>query len=243
MSSKMERRIENDLLTLIRETPFDMGDRLPAERELARRFKTSRHTLRSALRRLEAGGILEIRAGSGCYVISTDNLSPRGQVGGRHDAPETPEGHLEARYVLEPEIAGLAAAKTKSEDIGDLENGLMRISRAMMTGGREAIAAEHRQFQNRIAACTRNPQLEQVGRQLAEQRRVFCRTLGCMDKSAQEVLFSACVAIVNAIKKGDAALARARMREFVRQDARLMVAGGHITLPEIIRQDLGDMTF
>lgn len=44
------------------------GDRLPPERQLARRFEVNRVTLRSALARLAASGLVEVRQGRGYTV-------------------------------------------------------------------------------------------------------------------------------------------------------------------------------
>ena len=44
------------------------GERLPPERAFADQFGVSRGTVRDALRRLEEGGFVEKRPGSGTYV-------------------------------------------------------------------------------------------------------------------------------------------------------------------------------
>src|SRR5881296_3721688 len=44
------------------------GDRLPSERELSERLKVSRPTLREALQRWAALGIVDMRVGSGTYL-------------------------------------------------------------------------------------------------------------------------------------------------------------------------------
>ena len=60
-----EEKLVDAVWTLIRETPFAPGDRLPSERALAVRLGVNRHTLRGALRRMAARGVLAIRPGSG----------------------------------------------------------------------------------------------------------------------------------------------------------------------------------
>ena len=49
---------------------LQVGDQLPAERELAEQFQVSRVVIREASRHLEALGIVEVRQGSGTYVRS-----------------------------------------------------------------------------------------------------------------------------------------------------------------------------
>ena len=49
---------------------FAQGTRLPAERELTEMFNTSRQTIREAIYRAELVGLIEVRHGSGSFVIS-----------------------------------------------------------------------------------------------------------------------------------------------------------------------------
>jgi GntR family transcriptional regulator, transcriptional repressor for pyruvate dehydrogenase complex len=66
-------RISDDLSEQIRDLivdeNLDEGARLPSERELAERFGASRPTISQALRRLSLMGMVEIRRGSGAYVL------------------------------------------------------------------------------------------------------------------------------------------------------------------------------
>lgn len=240
---KQEARLVDAVVALIQEAPFLPGDRLPAERSLANRFATSRHTLRSALRRLEAHGILAIRPGSGCYVQSTEGLSDGDAPGASDTMPESPaailEHHLEARWALEPVIVAMAAAKATARDHADLEHELTRISRAMMTGGSVKLAEGYGHFQSRIAAATRNPALEKVGRELAAERQRLAGALDDIDLRDQEALFSATVAVVKAVEQGDPQRIDRRSRDFILRDSRLLklpagcalaaVLGGYFT--------------
>ena len=226
MSSRKEIKLADAIVTLIRETPVLAGDRLPAERVLAHRFAASRHTLRSALRRLEARGILTIRPGSGCYVQSTAGLSPGDAFSVPRATPETIapilEEHLEARWALEPSIGAVAAAKATAQDHGALADALTRISRAMMTGDSTKLAEGYGHFQRRVAAATRNPVLEEIGRQLAVERQRLAAEQTDIDLRDQEALFSAAVAVVKAVEQGDPQRTRQRIRDLVRQDGRLL---------------------
>ena len=48
---------------------YPVGARLPAERELAVQYEVSRPTVREAIIALEVQGLVEVRIGSGAYVL------------------------------------------------------------------------------------------------------------------------------------------------------------------------------
>lgn len=70
MQEPMYIKIHNQLRRDIENHVYQVGDRIPAERQLAEQFKVSRMTLRQAIKTLEEEGILERRLGSGTYVAS-----------------------------------------------------------------------------------------------------------------------------------------------------------------------------
>lgn len=63
-------RIHNQLKRDIEKGRFQVGERIPAERQLAEDFGVSRMTIRQAIKTLEDEGILERRIGSGTFVAS-----------------------------------------------------------------------------------------------------------------------------------------------------------------------------
>ncbi|HEY6840903.1 MAG TPA: GntR family transcriptional regulator, partial [Chthoniobacterales bacterium] len=65
-------QIADQVQSLIAAGEFAAGSRLPAERELAKRFGVSRPTLREALIALEVQGHVDVRPGSG-IVVTTAN--------------------------------------------------------------------------------------------------------------------------------------------------------------------------
>lgn len=92
------------------------GQRLPPERELARAFGVSRPSLREALGALQTLGVVETRHGSGSW-ISADALDvlahhPQGVI----DLGVRPVMLLEARAIVEPSIASLAAERYAPDD-------------------------------------------------------------------------------------------------------------------------------
>jgi GntR family transcriptional regulator, transcriptional repressor for pyruvate dehydrogenase complex len=61
--------VSEQLTGVILRSELEPGDRLPPERDLARRLQVSRIVVREALRRLEARGLIEIRPGLGSFVV------------------------------------------------------------------------------------------------------------------------------------------------------------------------------
>ena len=66
---RLYRQIADQIRTLIRSKEFPAGARLPPERDLARQLGVSRPSVREALIALEVEGLVEVRIGSGIYVL------------------------------------------------------------------------------------------------------------------------------------------------------------------------------
>lgn len=98
-----------------------MGQKLPNEFELGELFGVGRSTIREAVKLLSSKGILEVRRGSGTYVISTvpiesDPLGLRAVT----DKSALALDLVNVRLMLEPGIAELAATQATEEDIIEL---------------------------------------------------------------------------------------------------------------------------
>src|SRR5262244_2889348 len=101
------------------------GEKLPAERDMAQRFRTSRVSVREAYRSLEELGLLKIRRGAegGAFIADIDHgpmmrsLSLMLRLG-----KTTHEEITEARLLIEPPIARLAAKRARPEDIERLHH-------------------------------------------------------------------------------------------------------------------------
>jgi len=66
---RLYRQIADQIRALIRSREFPPGTRLPPERDLARQLGVSRPSVREALIALEVEGLVEVRIGSGIYVL------------------------------------------------------------------------------------------------------------------------------------------------------------------------------
>jgi GntR family transcriptional regulator, transcriptional repressor for pyruvate dehydrogenase complex len=115
------------LLDLIQQRHLGPGDRLPAERELAATMGVSRSSLREALRALTVLGVCEMRHGTGTYVSSLEPdllVRPLSFVLSLSDGGF--DQLFEARKVVEPSIAALAARRIDDATLDRLDALAMR---------------------------------------------------------------------------------------------------------------------
>lgn len=197
---------------LISAGTFKPGERLPAERQLAQSLRVSRSSLREALSQLEMDGVLEIRVGSGAWVR-------RSPLGHGAEMP-TPEGQsaspfelLQARRIVEPEAAALAARAATPEQRARLAQAFERLAREMRANVRSPQA--DRDFHLLIAQASGNSALAQVIEQLW---REFQSPLGermealYVTRERRRDNVEEHRAILEAVVSGQAARARQAMR-------------------------------
>ena len=164
--AKIRRMIETGELKL--------GDRIPAERDLAERFKMSRASLRAALHSIAGMGVLQFRHGSGTYitdgppVLSGGPLSMLARLHGFTD-----DEMFEARRQLEVGIAGLAAERATPEHLAKMLADITGMAEAM--NDPQKYLVHDVDFHREIAAASNNPILgalvEMVSTILYRQRR------------------------------------------------------------------------
>ena len=109
------------LIDLITERQLKAGDRLPPERELAATMGVSRSSLREALRALAMLGVAEMRQGDGTYLTNLQPGSLMRSVGLVLAMSDSGlEELFEARKLVEPGLAKLAAERISDEDAAEL---------------------------------------------------------------------------------------------------------------------------
>ena len=116
-----QRRLSDDIVEqlegMILEGTLKSGERLPAERALAERFGVSRPSLREAIQKLAAKGLLVSRQGGGNYVV--DSLGSTFSDPLLHLLESNPEAQrdlLEFRQTLEASCAYYAALRATEVD-------------------------------------------------------------------------------------------------------------------------------
>ena len=133
---KLYEEIAARMMEQIRSGVLRPGDRLPPERALAEEYGVSRTAIREALRSMEMMGCVESHVGEGTYIKAPslqDIVDPfsmliaqNGRLGG---------DLIEARLILETEIAALAARRRTDEQLSALDNTLVEMQRDIESGG------------------------------------------------------------------------------------------------------------
>ncbi|MDO4307390.1 MAG: FadR/GntR family transcriptional regulator [Eubacteriales bacterium] len=152
-------QVEDELMNFILEEPLEVGQKIPNEFELAEKFGVGRSTIREAVKGLVSKGILEVRRGSGTYVISTSSLEedPLG-LSRFQDKYKLALELFEVRLMLEPEIASLAAeyaTKEEGEQLKVLCDEVERLYREGKNHTKKDI-----EFHTCIARCSKNRVVE-----------------------------------------------------------------------------------
>jgi GntR family transcriptional repressor for pyruvate dehydrogenase complex len=150
------RLIVDQVADRIRRRMLLPGDRLAPENELCAEFGVSRATLREALSALEALGLVQTYRGSRSVVLEAppEPSSAPEQEGGA-PAAWSPLDIWEARRLLEPRVAALAALRRQDADLQALEHALEVYVRKGKEGAvRTPYAFD---FHLRVAQATQNP--------------------------------------------------------------------------------------
>lgn len=159
---------------LIKGAQLKAGDRLPAERDLAKQLGVSRPSLRGGLRALASMGVLKSRQGAGTFVAGgppTLDSEPLRLLAALHGFSFN---HMfETRSILEVGAAGLAAKNATSEQLATLAEEIAEMY-AALADPQEYLVHDIR-FHRAIAAASGNPTLatlvEMVSAVLYERRR------------------------------------------------------------------------
>ena len=185
------------------------GTRLPSERELSKRLRVSRPSLREALRTLELMGVVDTRHGSGTHVADsgTDVLKKPLEFLLHLDRPSIAELH-ETRTLLEIHLAGRAAERRTDEDLKALDAALKEMKKRLPKPS--DVTGPDLRFHQAIAAASHNRLLERLMNCLREAIEAMMNVAwpGQPDMNASYDLH---VRVATAIRKRDIEGAREAM--------------------------------
>ena len=210
VKQSLSDRLARQIRGTIQSGDYRRGDRLPPIMEMAKRFAVGQPTIREALKKLEAMGVVEIRHGSGVYVTRSEEFlllaSPdyAGTV-----TKKLLLDLIRARMPIEAQSVADAVKNATPE-------GLLDMRRLLTTAGRslenaETLNSVNMGFHHQIALASGNTvtaQLLTVLHELfAEEQRLILDIFGSREKDHLEHL-----AILEAVELRDEAVAVERMR-------------------------------
>lgn len=134
-------RAAEALLQRINSKEWMIGSKIPGENTLVAELGVGRSTVREAIRKLAAQGVLVSRQGSGVFVTSYEPLEAWSEVLAKADIAEVIEG----RMAIEAEAAALAAERHTKTDVENMEMALdVRKAANNMTSFVDADTSFHR---------------------------------------------------------------------------------------------------
>ncbi|ATZ72798.1 pyruvate dehydrogenase complex transcriptional repressor PdhR [Idiomarina sp. X4] len=154
--TKLSDTIVAHLEQMIVDGRLRAGQKLPSERQLAQQFNVSRPSLREAIQKLEAKGVVERRQGGGTYVINTVNeqlTQPLFELLAKH--PESQFDLLEFRHALEGISSFYAALRGTKADLERIEESIKGIMQSQSDPINEQVDALV-EFYHRIAEASHN---------------------------------------------------------------------------------------
>lgn len=136
-SKLLAEQVEDQIYHYILDTPIEPGSKLPNEFALGEKFRVGRSTIREAVKLLSSKGIVEVRQGSGTYVVTTvKGLSDPLNLRSVQDKNALAFDLVNVRLLLEPCIAEIAAQNATPEDIERLKRLCERVETKIHNGDR-----------------------------------------------------------------------------------------------------------
>ncbi|MFV0130560.1 FadR/GntR family transcriptional regulator [Streptomyces sp. HMX112] len=170
--SGLSDQVIAELRNQITSGEWPVGSRIPTEPELVEQLGVARNTVREAVRALAHNGLLDIRQGSGTYVVATSELAG---VMHRRFAGADPRHIAELRSTLESSAARLAAARRTERDLRQLEALLARREEAWEAGDTERFVAADATFHLAVVAASHNEVMTEVYADLGHLLRDWLR--------------------------------------------------------------------
>jgi GntR family transcriptional repressor for pyruvate dehydrogenase complex len=210
---KLADSIAHHLERLILEGSLRPGEQLLPERELATRFDVSRPSLREALDKLEARGLLVSERGGSTRVaplLGEGFTAPIREI--LTARPETVFDYLEFRRLVEGAATGLAALRATDVDRAGLERRFAVLEAAHAADDRTTEAEAGADFHLALYEASHNLVMLHVMRALSDllcHDVFYSRAILYRRQAVRDLMLDQHRAILDAVLAGDEAAARA----------------------------------
>jgi DNA-binding FadR family transcriptional regulator len=225
----LSQRVVEGLTRRIDSGALKPGERVPTEPELMREFGVSRSVVREAVSRLQAGGLLRTQHGVGSFVLAPQPVMPLlAAPDAAHMKMQQKLAMLELRLSLEVEAAALAAQRRTPAQLSGMERALGDFEAQLAND--DATAASDFRFHELISQATGNEYFVHVLRTLsgatipraaagarrppigkARKKEPRFGEPSPQLRHGKELAAQEHRAVLDAIRRGDASMARAAM--------------------------------
>ncbi|HEY6766158.1 MAG TPA: FadR/GntR family transcriptional regulator [Candidatus Sulfotelmatobacter sp.] len=215
-TSRLYEQIVEQIEESILKGALKPGDQLPAERDLAQRFGVSRTAVREAVKALREKGLVEAYSGRGTFITDGTSQAVRQSLDlvAKIGQPEGSTHLAEVRGILEPEIAGLAAARAQESDLTTMREAVAIMDRAGQDP--DAYIEADLDFHLALAEGAANPLIlsliDSIVGLLRDQRLRIFKVPGGPERGQIHHK-----RILEAVERHDASAARAAMKAHLQQ--------------------------
>lgn len=216
----LSQDIVQQLMTLIVNGDISPGEKLPSERKLMELFGVGRSTMREAIQALSALGLVEVKVPLGTFVpenfddFFTKHLALMSKI-----SFDNILELIEARTLLEMDLAEIAAEKSNEEDHHKLDHILLA---ARKSEGNEEFIKYDMEFHATIAEIANNSFLLHMLNILQGVTKEWMHKVIKLH-SPFELVIEQHQKIADAIKCKDKELARAEMKKHLSRVSNLLL--------------------
>lgn len=208
------------LISYVVNGEWKAGDRIPAERELCQQLGIARTSLREALKAMELIGMLDSRVGDGTFVCARSEFLSRPLLWAftgtdHHELRDI----MEARMLLEKDLAGLAADRGTAQEIARIGDAVEMMRGRIARG--ESILDADMAFHLAIADAAHNEVLRNAVQLLRNLMRQWILLKLLLPEVPKKVL-KRHEAIYEAIRQRDAERARSAMWKHLEETVALV---------------------
>ncbi|MCX5202092.1 FadR family transcriptional regulator [Streptomyces sp. NBC_00237] len=213
LTSPRRSALSDQVITALRNQitsgEWPVGSRIPTEPELVEQLGVARNTVREAVRALAHNGLLDIRQGSGTYVLATSELAG---VMHRRFADADPLHIAELRSTLESSAGRLAAQRRTDKDVRQLDALLARREEAWASGDAEQFVTADASLHLAVVAASHNDVLIGLYADLGDLMRHWLRDDIGHELRPEDHMDHA--RLIEAIRAGDAETAAAEAASY-----------------------------
>jgi GntR family uxuAB operon transcriptional repressor len=162
--------IRNELLS----NNYQIGDRLPTERDIAEQYGVSRTVIREAIIMLELEGLVEVRKGSGVYLVAnivqnrSEPNTPFTEAALSQQNDIGPFEMLQGRQLIESNLAEFAALNVTKSEIMAMRQ-VLKKEKQLVEAGLPSDDLD-KQFHIQIAQASKNSLLIEICEAMWERR-------------------------------------------------------------------------